>query len=141
MQSPSEKYTFNHVSIPHWFSLNLKRFLKISESSSGFHPTLVLAQLFAMGLLNQVVNLFPSHIGSRSTLSLLPRERCVGVSIPHWFSLNGARIKTLPLLQLKFPSHIGSRSTNLLRSSSMPLRSFHPTLVLAQRFSCPSIRG
>jgi len=165
----------DHVSIPHWFSLNMaadghslqniafpshigsrstKNIIRCMNQQMRFHPTLVLAQ---------PLKRFSASIRQscfHPTLVLAQRVFfCISifdshVSIPHWFSLNGARIKTLPLLQLKFPSHIGSRSTNWIekwafdvltfpshigsRSTWQDVRdlnwakSFHPTLVLAQ---------
>ena len=99
-----------HVSIPHWFSLNSGRsdgegmerevsiphWFSLNEQGSTFnyfllmcfHPTLVLAQQSQTSTTN-LTGMFPSHIGSRST----PSGQV-------------ARVGTT-----QFPSHIGSRST------------------------------
>ncbi len=76
----------------------------------SFHPTLVLAQLKISSNPSHKSPEFPSHIGSRSTCSHYRASIINFVSIPHWFSLN------------MIPSH----------TSTIPLSSFHPTLVLAQ---------
>ena len=54
-----------HVSIPHWFSLNVN-----------------------YGIIHLHIYLFPSHIGSRSTMAVRYFFCWCLVSIPHWFSLN-----------------------------------------------------
>ena len=122
--------SFSCVSIPHWFSLNSRR--RVQQTSLAcFHPTLVLAQP-SISKKDAEAWVFPSHIGSRSTLDEVMERG--------W--------------REKFPSHIGSRSTNRVRRSttsfscvSIPhwfslnsrrrvqqtsLACFHPTLVLAQ---------
>ncbi len=77
------------VSIPHWFSLNEKRIRRELIRGYCFHPTLVLAQRQTNGLTIDKKTTFPSHIGSRSTLSFSVVVRSwLEVSIPHWFSLN-----------------------------------------------------
>ena len=120
------------VSIPHWFSLNLQRRTRSQFSCTGFHPTLVLAQLDTDIFVSQDI-LFPSHIGSRSTI-LLSKKAKEGkrVSIPHWFSLNAAIEVREDGLYL-FPSHIGSRSTKQIPGGYWSGKGFHPTLVLAQQ--------
>ena len=73
---------------------------------------MVLAQPESTKWLFYYVLLFPSHIGSRSTVHCGKGvHRCCFVSIPHWFSLNDI----------------------IFESVNQPARSFHPTLVLAQR--------
>jgi len=58
--------SFSCVSIPHWFSLNSRR--RVQQTSLAcFHPTLVLAQP-SISKKDAEAWVFPSHIGSRSTL-------------------------------------------------------------------------
>ena len=124
------------VSIPLWFSLNLKTKSETRRSRS-FHPTMVLAQqeFWRWSICNFLVSIplwfslndnrkikfirklpFPSHYGSRSTCeyqSVDGLERVV--SIPLWFSLN--EYERLIEFVVKFPSHYGSRSTQDSRLS------------------------
>ncbi len=76
--------------------------------------------------------LFPSHIGSRSTVFYgYPFAGFYLVSIPHWFSLNHEYCQKRYEF-LGFPSHIGSRSTKKEDPNVKGSMGFHPTLVLAQ---------
>jgi len=75
---------------------------------------------------------FPSHIGSRSTSPKVDRPTDRNVSIPHWFSLNSFCASSKSTLRVSIPLWF---SLNLgdARGLPNPLFGFHPTLVLAQR--------
>ncbi len=127
-----------------------------------FHPTLVLAQRIE-GLVDFfAIPLFPSHIGSRSTISLFfgtlispvgfhptlvlaqQRDSKKGARLQEFPSHIGSRSTNSPKptvsFRCAFPSHIGSRSTYLSILDMLPFNCFHPTLVLAQLIFGPEIR-
>jgi len=100
-----------YVSIPHWFSLNDLVLCYCIVLLYSFHPTLVLAQLFAL--------------------------KCVcctyfNVSIPHWFSLNLSLIWKTTQTKLSFHPTLVLAQLSTRRRGSISSACFHPTLVLAQ---------
>ena len=107
--------TKSHVSIPLWFSLNLK-FMAWRD------PIVV----------------FPSHIGSRSTLRNPERRELLLVSIPHWFSLNSVTGRTSSQGTTRFHPTLVLAQPENYDGLSYVLSRFHPTLVLAQRGSIRS---
>ena len=121
------------VSIPHWFSLN--------EASAGNNihgarfvsiPHWFSLNMVSVGEFRELQSWFPSHIGSRSTFSVIAD----GIRLAVFPSHIGSR-STSPHLAseafYKFPSHIGSRSTIIYcLSLGIFFQCFHPTLVLAQ---------
>jgi len=129
-----------------------------SVTTRRFHPTLVLAQLWKTLGWAFSSSQFPSHIGSRSTLCE-PHYKPLTKGFPSHIGSRSTHY-TRPLLDsfyFKFPSHIGSRSTHLQKAVFYTVfmfpshigsrstfdyfdgsidyaKSFHPTLVLAQRY-------
>ena len=124
------------VSIPHWFSLNEKRIRRELIRGYCFHPTLVLAQRLFWTKGRNAKALFPSHIGSRSTIDKLKGLFNMYLSF-HPTLVLAQRVRThgrnVPWIQ--FPSHIGSRSTGASQRLGNAFEEcFHPTLALAQPF-------
>ena len=128
-----EQLAVRRVSIPHWFSLNGNSRSFAHQTSFCFHPTLVLAQQADKSVIQLPEYMFPSHIGSRSTLV---DARPIGRALmfPSHIGSRSTSTDECNYLAIKlFPSHIGSRSTRWSTPPCLIGLRFHPTLVLAQR--------
>jgi len=98
-----------------------------------FHPTLVLAQLVVGETPYGILAMFPSHIGSRSTLHIRQYMlHNINVSIPHWFSLNEDVDVSRNLPDGRFHPTLVLAQRNMPNGDSLLTLCFHPTLVLAQ---------